>query len=98
MQLLLVLVMSLSVQVRRKWRRASLKMRDYRVSTVLKMNHYLLSHHHPSLFLLPHFKHRLLRLPPIPQQQWMHHGIRMRSSPSRVLPLMFKRHIHLNRT
>jgi hypothetical protein len=27
-------------------------MRDYRVSTVMKINHYFLLHHHLSLFLL----------------------------------------------
>jgi hypothetical protein len=43
-------------------------MRDYRVSTVMKMIHYFLLHHHPSMFLLPHFKQRLLRLLPLPQQ------------------------------
>jgi transposase InsO family protein len=40
-----------------------LYMRDYRASTVMKMNHYFHLHHHPSLFLLPHLKQRLLRLP-----------------------------------
>jgi hypothetical protein len=39
-----------------------------------------------------------LRLLPPPQQQWRCHGLRGRSSPSRVLPLMFKRHIHLNKS
>jgi hypothetical protein len=38
-------------------------MRDYRASTVMKMNHYFHLHDHPSLFLLPHLKQRLLRLP-----------------------------------
>jgi hypothetical protein len=51
-------------------------MRDYRASTVMKMNHYFDLHHHPSLFLLPHLKQRLLRLPRPPQQQWRHHGLR----------------------
>jgi hypothetical protein len=32
-----------------------------------EMNHYFHLHHHPSLFLLPHLKQRLLRLPPPPQ-------------------------------
>jgi hypothetical protein len=36
-------------------------------------------------------------LPP-PQQQWRCHGLRGRSSPSRVLPLTFRRHIHLNKS
>jgi hypothetical protein len=38
----------------------------YRASTVMKMNHYFPLHHHPSLFLLPHLKQRLLRLLPLP--------------------------------
>jgi hypothetical protein len=73
-------------------------MREYRASTVMKMNHYFLLHHHPSLFLLPHLKQGLLRLPPLLQQQWRHHELRERSSPSRVLPLIFRRHIHLNKS
>jgi hypothetical protein len=40
----------------------------YRVSMVTKMIHYFLLHHHPSKFLLPHMKQRLLRLLPPPQQ------------------------------
>jgi hypothetical protein len=72
--------------VTRKWRIVYLYMRDYRASTVMKMNHYFHLHHHPSLFLLPHLKQRLLRLPPSPQQQRRHHGLRARSSPSRELP------------
>jgi hypothetical protein len=71
-------------------------MRNYRASTVIKMNHYFHLHNHPSLFLLPHLKQRLLRLLPLLQQQWRRHGLRGRSSPSRELPLPFKRHIHLN--
>jgi hypothetical protein len=67
-------------------------MRDYLASMVLKINQYFLLHHHPSLFLLPHFKQRLLKLPPLPQQQWRHHGFRGRSCPRGVLPLTFKRH------
>jgi hypothetical protein len=51
-----------------------------------------------SLFLLPHLKQRLLRLLPLLQQQWRHHRLRERSSPSRELPLTFRRHIHLNRS
>jgi hypothetical protein len=52
----------------------------------------------PRLFLLPHLKQRLLRLPPPPQQQWRCHRLRGRSSPSRELPLTFRRHIHLSRS
>jgi hypothetical protein len=33
-----------------------------------------------------------------PQQQWSHHGMRGRSSPSRVLPLTFRWYIHLSRS
>jgi hypothetical protein len=73
-------------------------MRDYRALTVIKMNHYFYLHHHPSMFLLPHLKQRLLRLPPPPHQQWRHHGLRGRSSPSWELPLTFRRHIHLSRS
>jgi hypothetical protein len=58
----------------------------------------LLLHHHPSLFLLSNLKQRVLRLLPLPQQQWRHHGLWGRSSPSRELPLTFRRHIHLNRS
>jgi hypothetical protein len=58
----------------------------------------LLHHHHLSLFLLPHLKQRLLRLLPLPQQQWRRHVLRGRPYPSRVLSLTFRRHIHLNRS
>jgi hypothetical protein len=66
MKLLFVLVMSLSVHVTRKWRRASLLMRIYMALIVMKINHCIHLHHHPSLFLLPHLKQRLLRLLPLP--------------------------------
>jgi hypothetical protein len=52
----------------------------------------------PSMFLLPHLKQRLLRLPPLLQQQWMCHRLRGRSSLSRELPLTFRRYIHLSRS
>jgi hypothetical protein len=42
--------------------------RNYRASTVMKMNHYIHLRHHPSLFLLPHLKQSYLRLLPLPQQ------------------------------
>jgi hypothetical protein len=51
-------------------------MRNYRASTVMKMIHYVLLHHHPSMFLLPHMKQRLLRLLLLPQQQWSHYRLR----------------------
>jgi hypothetical protein len=51
-------------------------MRNYRVSIVMKMNHYFHLHHHLSLFLLPYLKQRLLRLLPLSQQQWWHHELR----------------------
>jgi hypothetical protein len=57
-------------------------MRDYRVLTVIKMNHYILLHHHPSIFLLSHLKQGLLRLLPLSQQQWRHH--RFRGDPLQV--------------
>jgi hypothetical protein len=34
-------------------------MRDYRMSTVIKMKHYFHLYNHPRLFLLPHLKQRL---------------------------------------
>jgi hypothetical protein len=71
---------------------------DYRASTVIKMNHYFLLHHHPSMFLLSHLKQRLLRLLPLPQQQWRHHGLSGRLFLSWVLPLIFRRQIHLNKS
>jgi hypothetical protein len=40
----------------------------------------------------------LLRLPPLLQQQWRRQELRGRSSLTRELPLIFKRHIHLNRS
>jgi hypothetical protein len=52
----------------------------------MKINHYFLLHHHPSLFLLPHLKQRLLRLLPLPHQQWRRHGLKGRSSLSRGGP------------
>jgi hypothetical protein len=61
-------------------------------------DHYFHLHHHPILFLLPHLKQRLLRLPPNPQQQQRCHGLRGRSSPSREIPLTFRRHIHLSKS
>jgi hypothetical protein len=64
-------------------------------STVIKMNHYIYLHNHPSLFLLPHLKWRLLKLLPLPQQQLRCHRLRGRSSLSKVLPLTFRRHIQL---
>jgi hypothetical protein len=73
-------------------------MRVYKASMVMKMNHYFPPHHHPSLFLLSHLKLRLLRLLPPPQQQWRCHGLRGRSSLSRVLTLTFRRHIHLKKS
>jgi hypothetical protein len=72
-------------------------MRDYRASMVMKMNLYFHLHHHPSMFLLPHFKQRLLMLPPPLQQQWRRHRLRGRSSLSGKLLLTFRRDIHLTR-
>jgi hypothetical protein len=65
---------------------------------VMKMIHHVLLHHHPSMFLLSHLKQSLLRLLPLPQQQWRHHRLRGRSSPSRMLPLTFRRHTQLNKS
>jgi hypothetical protein len=64
----------------------------------MKMNHYFPLHYHLSMFLLPHLKQILLRLLPLPQQQWRHHELRRRSPPRKVLPLTFRRHLHLNRS
>jgi hypothetical protein len=71
---------------------------NYKASIVMKMNNYFLLHHHLSLFLLPHLKQRLLRVLPLPQQQWRRHELRGRSSLSRELSLTFRRHIRLNRS
>jgi hypothetical protein len=68
------------------------------IKTVIKKNHYFLLHHHSIMFLLPHLKQRLLMLPPLLQQQWRRHGLRERSSPTRELPLTFRRHIPLNKS
>jgi hypothetical protein len=73
-------------------------MSNYMALTVIKMNLYIRLRHHPSLFLLPHLKQMLLRLLPLPPQQLRHHGLRGRSSLSRVLPLMFRRPFHLNKS
>jgi hypothetical protein len=73
-------------------------MRNYKASTVMKMNHYFHLHHHPSLFLLSHLKQRLLRLLPLSQQQCRHHRLRGRSFLSRELSLTFRRHIYLNKS
>jgi hypothetical protein len=73
-------------------------MRNYRALTVMKMNHYFLLHHHPSFFLFPHLKQRLLGLLPLPQQWWRRHRLRGRSTLSRELPLTFRRHIYLNKS
>jgi hypothetical protein len=70
----------------------------YRVSMMMRMNHFFHLHHHPSLFLLPHLKQRLLRLPLPLQQQWRGHRLRGRFSPSQELPLTFRRYIHLSRS
>jgi hypothetical protein len=43
-------------------------------------------------------KQRLLRLLPLPQQQWRRHELRERSSLARELPLTFRRHIRLNKS
>jgi hypothetical protein len=40
----------------------------------------------------------LIRLLPLLQQQWRRHGLRESSSPNRVLPLTFRRHIHINKS
>jgi hypothetical protein len=73
-------------------------MRNYMASTVMKIIYYVLLHHHPSMFLLSHLKHRLLRLLSFSLQQWRHHGLRGRSSLSRELSLTFKSRIYLNRS
>jgi transposase InsO family protein len=62
------------------------------------VDHYIILHHHPSVFFLLHLKQRLLRLLHLPQQEWRCHGLRGRLSLSRMLPLTFRRLIHLNRS
>jgi hypothetical protein len=65
------------------------------VLTMMKMNHYFSLHYHLSMFLLSHLKQMLLRLLPLPQQQWRHHGLKRRSSPSRELSLSHIQKAHL---
>jgi hypothetical protein len=65
---------------------------------MMKIIHSVPLHHHPSLFLLPHLKQMLLMLLPPPQEQWKRHGLRGRSSLSRVPSFTFRRHIQLNRS
>jgi hypothetical protein len=51
---------------------------------------------HPSISSLELFPSSTLE--PLSQQQLRRHGLRGRSFPSRLLPLMFRRHIHLNKS
>jgi hypothetical protein len=50
------------------------------------------------LVSLPHVKQTLLRLLPLPQEQWRCHELRGRSSSSREVPLALRKHIHLDRS
>jgi hypothetical protein len=52
----------------------------------------------PELVPTSTFETEALRLLPLPQLQWRHHGLRGRSSPSGELLLTFRSHIHLNRS
>jgi hypothetical protein len=97
MKLLLVLVMSLSVHVKKM--EESIFVDEELHSFNRDEDEPLLpSHHHMNLFLLSHLKQRFLRLLALPQQQWRHHKLRGISSPTRELPLTFRRHIHLNKS
>jgi hypothetical protein len=97
MKLLLVLVMSLSVQVKKM--KESIFVDEELQSFNRDEDEPLLSlHHHLSLFLLSHLKQRFLRLLALTQQQWRHHKLKGISSPTRELPLTLRRHIHLNKS
>jgi hypothetical protein len=50
-------------------------------SRVTKMNISLLHQpHHMGMFLIPHLKQRLLKLLPLSQQEYIHQGLRGRST------------------
>jgi hypothetical protein len=74
-------------------------MRNYRALRVRKMNISLLHQlHHLGLFLLPHLKQRLLKLLPLPQQEYRRQGLRGRSTPRMEPHPIFRRHIHLDKS
>jgi hypothetical protein len=51
--------------------------------------------HHLGLFLLPHLEQKLLKLLPLPQQEYKQQGLRGRSTPRMECHPTFRRHIHL---
>jgi hypothetical protein len=52
----------------------------------------------PEPVLVSTLEAELIRLLPLLQQQWGRHGLRESSSPNQVLPLTFRRHIHINKS
>jgi hypothetical protein len=54
--------------------------------------------HHLGLFLLPHLKQRLLKVLPIPQQEYMRQRLRERSTLRMEPHPTFRMHIHLNKS
>jgi hypothetical protein len=74
-------------------------MRNYRAFRVMKMNILLLRQlHHLGMFLLPHLKQILLKLLPLPQQEYMRQGLRGRSTLRMEPHPTFRRNIHLNKS
>jgi hypothetical protein len=74
-------------------------MRNYRALRVMKINISLLHQlHHVGLFLLLHLKQRLLKLLPLPQQEYRHQGLRGRSTPAMEPHPTFRRHIHVDKS
>jgi hypothetical protein len=54
--------------------------------------------HHLGMFLLAHLKHRLIKLLPLPHQEYRSQGLRERSTPRMEPHPTFKRHIYLSRS
>jgi hypothetical protein len=54
--------------------------------------------HHLGLFLPPHMKHRLLKLLPLPQQEYRHQGLKGRSTLRMEPHPTFRRHIHVHKS
>jgi hypothetical protein len=65
----------------------------------MKMNISLLHQlHHLGQFLLANMKQRLLKLLPLPQQEYKSQGLRLRSTPKMEVHPTFRRHIHFNKS
>jgi hypothetical protein len=66
---------------------------------VMKMNISLMCQlHQLGMFLLPHLKQGLLKLLPLPQQEYRHQGMKWRSTLRMEPHPTFRRHIHLNKS